>query len=398
MKTHRIYLSEFQPILGSPLIPQTTANRYLSRLMTTAQCVQSPPETPAAAQDIYTKIKTAIAKYGVAESAISQRQLSILPDNLNTRLENPKDIANADLFENILDNPSGAKLQDRMTYFNTFVSDIVAKMYENDTTAPDDIIHATCSGYLSPSPVQTYASKRQWQNTTITHSYHMGCYGAFPPVRMAAGFLSLAALCETPKKKVDIVHTELLSIHLDITNYDPGNIINMTLFADGFIKYSAKYAAISEIPENSLSILGMADFLIPDSLEDMSWVPGEHQFDMYLSKNVPTKIRDNLTGFIETICQKTNIDFEDEKENMIFAIHPGGPKILDHIQDSLYLAPHQINHARDVLKTNGNMSSATIPHIWKAIAEDPTIPKHCKIFTMAFGPGLTATGFILEKH
>jgi predicted naringenin-chalcone synthase len=44
------------------------------------------------------------------------------------------------------------------------------------------------------------------------------------------------------------------------------------------------------------------------------------------------------------------------------------------------------------------MSSATVPHIFNEIVNDSNIPAGTKIVAMAFGPGLTATGLLLEKY
>ena len=112
------------------------------------------------------------------------------------------------------------------------------EMYSDAEEAPDDLIHVTCSGYLAPSPVERMVAGKEWFNTTVTHSYHMGCYGAFPAIKMAHGFLSSSQFAMTkPKDRVDIVHTEVLSVHRDIEELKAENIITMTLFADGFIKY-----------------------------------------------------------------------------------------------------------------------------------------------------------------
>lgn len=43
------------------------------------------------------------------------------------------------------------------------------------------------------------------------------------------------------------------------------------------------------------------------------------------------------------------------------------------------------------------MSSATIPHVFSEIVNDPNIKSGTKIVAMANGPGLTATGLLLEK-
>jgi alpha-pyrone synthase len=80
-----------------------------------------------------------------------------------------------------------------------------------------------------------------------------------------------------------------------------------------------------------------------------------------------------------------------------FAIHPGGPKILQRIEDSLNIPPEQNEIARNILKNYGNMSSVTILFILKnllsSIAENK---KSNKILGMAFGPGLTIESFLLK--
>jgi predicted naringenin-chalcone synthase len=50
-----------------------------------------------------------------------------------------------------------------------------------------------------------------------------------------------------------------------------------------------------------------------------------------------------------------------------------------------------------VLADCGNMSSATLPHIWKLLLEDPAVPPGTLIPSMAFGPGLTVCGAVLQK-
>ena len=43
------------------------------------------------------------------------------------------------------------------------------------------------------------------------------------------------------------------------------------------------------------------------------------------------------------------------------------------------------------------MSSATIPHILKEILEEKAIVVGTRVVCVAFGPGLTITGLVLEK-
>ena len=118
---------------------------------------------------------------------------------------------------------------------------------------------------------------------------------------------------------------------------------------------------------------------------------------MTLSKRVPVFIRKNIKSFITTLCDKVGVDFEEEKSTMHFAIHPGGPKIIDYVVDAIGISKEQARWSYDILYRYGNMSSATVPHIFNEIINDPNITAGTKIVAIAFGPGLTATGLLLEK-
>jgi predicted naringenin-chalcone synthase len=44
------------------------------------------------------------------------------------------------------------------------------------------------------------------------------------------------------------------------------------------------------------------------------------------------------------------------------------------------------------------MSSATLPHIWQRVLDDRAAPRGTVIASLAFGPGLTMCGALLEKR
>ena len=118
---------------------------------------------------------------------------------------------------------------------------------------------------------------------------------------------------------------------------------------------------------------------------------------MTLSVMVPVIIKQSVRSFVENLFRRINLDFEQEKDRLMFAIHPGGPKIVEHIQESLGLTDEQVAISRAIFLENGNMSSATVPHIMKGILEEPSIRRGTRIDCLGFGPGLTATGLVLEK-
>ena len=280
------------------------------------------------------------------------------------------------------EDPSGKNLSVRSKMFETHTDKIFAQYYPEKCSSPNDLIHVSCTGYVSPSGAQKIASLRNWgHQTTITHAYHMGCYASIPAMRMARGFLSQ----DPAKTRVDIIHTEICSLHTNPANHNADQLVSQSLFADGFIKYSIK----KEEKKPHLRILAVQEEIIPNSTKSMTWNVMHWGFEMTLAKEIPVLISRALPSFLERFTKKS--------ANTLFAIHPGGPKILVYIQELLQLTDRQMAHSFNILKNYGNMSSATLPHIWESILNDPNVPDGTSIVSLAFGPGLSIAGAMMEK-
>jgi predicted naringenin-chalcone synthase len=304
-----------------------------------------------------------------------------------------KDFGNLDYSKNELFTKESnflPTLRQRSVFYQKTVDKVFESFFSDSSNNPGEIIHVSCTGYVSPSAGQKIIPKNEWSDKTgITHLYHMGCYAAMPAIKVAKGM--------TDKERVDIVHTEICSNHFDVTAQSPEQTVVQTLFADGAIKYSV-YPQSPEEPKNGgLSVINMREKIIPGSEEAMTWGFGENNLEMTLHRKVPSLIGAHLKSYAEELFKSCGMDFEKDKKNVIFAIHPGGPKIIQQIMELLDLSEDQVKYSMGVLKERGNMSSATLPHVWKDIVADPRVSKGTKIFSVAFGPGLTIAGFIGEK-
>jgi predicted naringenin-chalcone synthase len=125
----------------------------------------------------------------------------------------------------------------------------------------------------------------------------------------------------------------------------------------------------------------------------MTWEISPWGFLFHLSKEIPVHIMRHAQTHVEKLLKKV----PRNDKPLIYAIHPGGPKIIDYLQQLFCCTDQQISHSRQILQNHGNMSSATLPFIWKSILEDPAIEDGTQIISLAFGPGLTIAGGILEK-
>jgi len=397
-----VILAGFKPVHVKKPVKQEHLLSYYAWLMASARCAAEGADTPEAAGLILADVQEKMQRYGVSPNFISRREFGVFPDSEEGlgQLGVPPELPEG--FENLMAQPEGPSLGQRMEQFEKVALQAFRQYYSADNTqAPDDLIHVTCSGYVAPSPAQRFVAEKGWFSTPVMHSYHMGCYGAFPAIRNAVGLLTSPALAGPEgKRRIDIVHTEYLSGHVTTLKNGPADIIDMTLFGDGFIGYSVYPEDVFRTARKlgpGLRVVAAHEELIPGSLGEMTWKLGPQQFDMHLSKNVPLLIRENVLGFARKLCARAGIDFDRTKENMFYAIHPGGPRIVDHTRDVLGLAEEKLSHTRRAFYELGNMCSATVPYILADILEDKSIPANAPILAMGFGPGLTASGLILQK-
>ncbi|HEU0036664.1 MAG TPA: 3-oxoacyl-[acyl-carrier-protein] synthase III C-terminal domain-containing protein [Kofleriaceae bacterium] len=282
--------------------------------------------------------------------------------------------------------PHGAGTHIRTRVFGELVDDYFRDAYCDDDEPPDDLIHVTCTGYLSPSGAQQLVAHKRWP-TRVTHAYQMGCYAAIPASRIAAGFIACGA------QRVDLVHTELCTLHLDPTNHALDQLVVHSLFADGLIRYSM----VGDETGPGLVVRGLHEVIVPESGDAMSWTVGDHGMQMTLARDVPDRIAGALRGFVEALYRRGGRDLGALRDSC-FAVHPGGPKIIDRVREMLELDESQLAASRAVLREHGNMSSATLPHIWERVLADPSIPPGTLVPSLAFGPGLSVCGALLEKR
>jgi len=171
------------------------------------------------------------------------------------------------------------------------------------------------------------------------------------------------------------------------------NIISNAIFADGAA------AVLIQAKPNVSKYLSLSAFhcdLLPQTSNEMTWHIADQGFDIGLSTYVPEMIKSGISSFTDNLLNQhklslSNIDF--------YAIHPGGVKILQACEESLCIQKEHNKYSYHVLKNYGNMSSATILFVLKAIWDDINNNDHQKnIFSCAFGPGLTLESMFLEIH
>jgi predicted naringenin-chalcone synthase len=318
-------------------------------------------------------------------------KIGIGPEKIQTRSFQLQDLFHSNWEEMeiyaLKEGERGKGAKERTLLFERETDAIFEQFYPDGSAHPSHIVHVTCTGYVAPSPAQKLVSMRHWgKHTVVTHAYHMGCYASIPALRIAAGY---------KRGSTDIVHTELCSLHMNPLLHNAEQLVIQTLFADGFIKYSLADAPTADSP--ALQILAIHEEILPDSRESMTWKCEDWGTKMTIAREVPQLIAQGIIPFMESLANQAGFSFETLKKSALFAIHPGGPKIIEQISQILELSPLQTQHSREILRTHGNMSSATLPHIWNHMLHSEVCPKDSLIVSVAFGPGLSISGAIFQK-
>ena len=356
----------FQRLSPTHLVPQKEGLEWQAQ----RACQHRDPQE-------HEKIRERFRRFGVAETKIAQRWTEIPDFDTST----PRD---EHFFP--LDAPP-ANLQARMNLYKDKVTDAFHRFYQDSTRIPEHLIHVTCTGYVAPSPAQILVNERSWPTQTL-NAYHMGCYAAFPALRMAEAFVK-----EHLGKQVDIVHTELCTLHMNPFSSDPEQIVISTLFGDGYIKYSV--CSVENSRGKGFTLLALKERIIKNSAHMMTWVPGANGFEMTLSREVPLTIRDHIRAYVSDLCQDAGISLSHLLKHGLFAIHPGGPKIIELVQKQLELSNEQVASSQKILKEHGNMSSATLPHVWEDLLRTD-LEEGTPVLSVAFGPGLTVYGGLFQ--
>ena len=251
----------------------------------------------------------------------------------------------------------------------------VEALREAETT-PDAITHlitVSCTGFLAPG-LDAQLIDRLGLSPTVgrLHIGFMGCNGAINGLRTAD-----AIVRSYPNARVLLCAVELCSLHYCF-QWDPLRAVGNAVFGDG----SAAMVLASGADEQAWRLAAVGSCLIPGTRDAMLWNVGNHGFEMVLSPKVPDLVQANLRGWFETWLGEKGLSIADIGS---WAVHPGGPRILMAVEESLGLPRSATVTSREVLAECGNMSSPTVLFILDRLRR-ASAPRPC--VSLAFGPGL----------
>ena len=241
------------------------------------------------------------------------------------------------------------------------------------------LIITSCTGFYSPGLdidlIETLDLPPSVERSLLLN---MGCYAAIPALKLARHIVR-----SHHKAKVLVVNIELCSLHWR-RDVPFERWIPFLLFADGCA------ASLVSAEREGLRLDGFRSTLLPQTKDLMTWTVGDDGFSMHLDPAIPVRLgyalQQDGAGFLAG---------RTAGEIPLWAIHPGGRRILDAVQAGLGLKDARMAASRRILKNFGNMSSPTVMFILKDLLEDPA--ESGDGCAMAFGPGLSLESLTFHK-
>ena len=259
---------------------------------------------------------------------------------------------------------------------------------------------ASCTGYAAPGiDIRVAGDLGFGPGTQRLLVGHMGCHAAIP---------ALGAVADHARARGTVavlLCLELTSLHLqpDLGRPAPAGARPGTVDLDQLVSHAlfgdAAAAVVVEpggAPGRGPGGLRLVDVAVrsePATSELMTWEVTDTGFRMTLSRQVPDVLARHVSPLVDELCRRND---RDPAEITGWAVHPGGPRILDVVADRLGLPAEALADSRGVLAEHGNCSSATILVVLDRLSRDRGLRAGQAVVALAFGPGLTLCAALLE--
>ncbi|HEU5267613.1 MAG TPA: 3-oxoacyl-[acyl-carrier-protein] synthase III C-terminal domain-containing protein [Jatrophihabitans sp.] len=272
----------------------------------------------------------------------------------------------------------------------------------------------SCTGYATPG-LDIRISQELGMSPDVQRLVigHMGCYAAVPGLGAVSDFVVAR------NKAAVMLCIELTSLHSqpveaisseNPTKDDVEQMVAHAIFADAAAaivlapspaptQRAAGTSVIDIAPRPAaqapafevVDVAAVTDWATQDL---MRWDVTDLGFRMALSVEVPNVLAQHVCSAVDALLAKHGYSIDDVAG---WAVHPGGRKILEVVQQRLSLPAGAMDASYSVLRDYGNCSSPTVLIVLEQLAATTDVPVGAPVVAMAFGPGLTLYSALLRR-
>jgi alpha-pyrone synthase len=276
----------------------------------------------------------------------------------NTRIDT-RHLALNLLSEQALAFSQTATLQARMELYKAHAVPLAERVVQKalsrlaDLEAIGLIVFVSSTGFIGPGVdtalIEKLGLKRDMARVTVNF---MGCAAAMNGIRVAADYVQAH-----PQRQALVVCLELSSINAVFDN-DMNDIIIHSIFGDGCAAVVVGACEAQQASQQGKVVIrDHLSYLVEDTADGITLGVQDHGITCKLSRQLPDYIEAGVGPVIERFLAQHGLS---KQQIDLWAVHPGGTRIIQKSQDSLGLSDDQVADSWEILRQYGNMLSASV--------------------------------------
>lgn len=311
------------------------------------------------------------------------------------------------LSEDVLAWCQNAPIQERMRMFQEYgvplAEKVAKKALTNIATARNDlesikdsirqIVLVSSTGFVAPgidiALIQSLGLRRDISRVTVNF---MGCAAAMNGIRVASDHVRA-----NPTHKSLVVCLELSSINA-VFNDNVNDVIIHSIFGDGCAAVVVGSCEAEQVTkQGKVVIRDYLSRLLENSEDGINLGVEDNGITCKLSRYLPDYIEAGVGTVIKDFLASNHLT----KENIdLWAVHPGGTRILEKVKVSLELEDSQLDSSWKILWEYGNMLSASVLFVLERMLFNSIGYQSNNASTgiaFSFSPGVGLEGILFEK-
>ncbi|WP_106399480.1 type III polyketide synthase [Actinocorallia populi] len=209
----------------------------------------------------------------------------------------------------------------------------------------------------------------------------------------AAGAAGLARVHDYlrgwPEHTALLLSVELCSLTLQRDDLSIANFVGSALFGDGAAAAVVRGAGRAS---GGPAVVATRSRFYPGTQHVMGWRVSEKGFQVMLDPGIPDLVRTHLARDVDGFLSEHGLTAKDITG---WVCHPGGPKVLEAITETLDLPSDALDVTWRSLAANGNLSSASVLHVLRDTLARRPEPGAFGLL-LALGPGFCAELVLLR--
>jgi alpha-pyrone synthase len=252
------------------------------------------------------------------------------------------------------------------------------------------LVFVTSTGFIAPG-VDVAIVKQLGLSPSVSRVVvnFMGCAAAMNGLRIATDYVR-----SHPDLKAMVVCIELCSVNAVFAD-NINDVIISSLFGDGCAAVVIGASQVHHpLPPGKVVIRNSFSRLLDDAEDGIVLGVNHDGITCELAENLP----DYIYAGVDPVITKVLADNGLRKSDVdLWAIHPGGPKIIEQSVRSLGIAAQAAAPSWQVLARYGNMLSVSLLFVLELMVAQAESPKAISTgVAFSFAPGVAVEGMVFD--